>query len=95
LVGIGIKITGPTLKSRIINGGQLNEYLVKWNENKTYIHSKANPISITNLNTGEIKIYNSLRDAERNTNIWRGTIKKYADNGELYQGLTIAYVKQE
>jgi GIY-YIG catalytic domain/NUMOD1 domain len=70
LVGIGIKITGSTLKSRIIDGRQLNEYLVKWNENKTYIHSKANPISITNLNTGEIKIYNSIRDAERNTNIW-------------------------
>jgi hypothetical protein len=49
---------------------------------------------MTNINTGEENIYNSLRDAERNTNISRKIIKKYADNGEPYQGLIITYVKQ-
>lgn len=93
LVSIGIKITGSTLKSHIINGSQIYEYIIKWNKNITYIHGKANPISITNINTGEINIYNSIKDAVRNTNICNITIKKYADNGKPYKNLIIAYVK--
>lgn len=61
-----------------------------WNE-QTYIHNRVNTILIT-VETGEVNTYNSVRDAERITGIWRGTLKKYSQKNELYNGLKIEYI---
>lgn len=34
-----------------------------------YVHNKANSVSITNMETGEVNLYNSVRDAEGITGI--------------------------
>jgi hypothetical protein len=69
LTSIGLKTTGPTLKSRIVSGMEFNGYLVERVETPAYAHSRANPISVTNIATGAVSIYDSLREAERGTGI--------------------------
>ena len=91
LTSIGIKTTSHTLKSRILSGKEYKGYFLKWDE-QIFVHGKANSISVSNIETGEVSIYNSMRDAERSTSIWRGTLKKYADSNEPYKGLKIAYI---
>jgi hypothetical protein len=76
-----------------VSGEEFKGYLVKWDEDQTYTHNRANLVSITNIETGEVNLYNSLRDAEGITGIWRGTLKKYAENQEPYKGLKITVVK--
>lgn len=92
LESIGLKSTTHTLKSRILSGKDLKGYLVSWDKDQTFIHAKANPISITNEETGEVSIYNSVREAERTTGIWGETLKKYAHVGGSYKGLIIAFI---
>lgn len=91
--GLGLKTTGNTLKSRLDSGIEYNGYIVKWDEDQTSVHNRAKYISITNQETGLTHTYSSLRDAERNTKIWRETIKKYANTNEPYNGLIISFVE--
>ena len=90
---LGFKPTGNTLKSRIETGNEYNGYIVKWNEDQTFVHNRAKVLSITHLDTGLTDTYASLRDAEQHTKIWRETLKKYADTNESYKGLIISFVK--
>jgi len=69
LTSIGLKTTGHTLKSRLVSGEEFEGYLVKWDLDQNYVHHKANSVSITNVETGEVILYDSLRDAERITGI--------------------------
>ena len=46
---IGFKTTGNTLRSCITSGRVYNGHTVKWDEDQTNLHNRANTISITNL----------------------------------------------
>lgn len=66
-----------------------------WDEDIYIHHNRANAVTITNVETGEVNTYNSVRDAERITGIWRGNLKKYSDNHELFNGLKIEYANKK
>jgi hypothetical protein len=90
---LGFKPTGNTLKSRIETGSEYNGYIVKWDDDQTFVHSRAKVLSVTHLDTGLTDTYASLREAEQYTKIWRETLKKYADTNEPYKGLIISFVE--
>lgn len=66
---LGYTTSSNTLVSRIKSGKEYNGYLVKFSEDQTSSHHRAKFISITSMVTGITHTYNSLRDAEANTNI--------------------------
>jgi hypothetical protein len=59
--GLGYKTIGNTLRSRIETGREYNGYVVKWDEDKTTVHSRAKAVSITSMETGLTRTYTSTR----------------------------------
>lgn len=95
--GLGYKTAVMTLVSRIASGVEYRGYIVKRNEDDSseITQHRAKAISLTNTETGEVKVFGSLLEAEDRSGICIATIRKYAGTNEAYKGLVISYIDKK
>jgi len=96
-VGLGYKTAVMTLVYRIASGVEYKGYIVKRNEDDSseITQHRAKAISLTNTETGEVKVFGSLLEAEDRSGICRARLRKYAGTNEAYKGLVISYIDKK
>ena len=86
-----------TLLRHIESKTPYHNYICEWYGDKvSSFKHKAMQVNITNINTSEVETFSSFRQAALSLSTTGPTVKTFADNGKLFQGVyMITYVNSE